>query len=447
MPSRELLAVLLVCSVVPAVVLVAGSIGFERTLRFSLGALVTWIAVAAPVVFINSWVIGAGLSEVSVSDQTIAGYFSAASVLPFVIFIARYFRDRHRAMPPILMWIAFVVLVAASSLLSPLSVVERNQRLLGLFNCLGLAMASLLARPRDRIIAVGVLAGTLAAHSVVGIAQFVGQFGGFDVNETIYRVAGIFGWSNTLGYLLAVVLPLVLCAAAGSTGRLRWLCVVASALAALALLLTFSRAALVAVFGAVVAMGFVRAWSHGLESRYAMTGLAVVAVAVMSAAVLNADFTSRFVYGDSANDLPTLNGRTRVWDLLLGEEPTLFGHGLWASRELLDRLDVPGRAPHNLYIESWYDFGVVGVAVLLAFHVVLLRQLARLSHRRGLDGLLATGGFGGVVASLLLGLSGSEFFHFSVGYYFFLIAFLPLGALLDEQKGTAKESWADARRG
>jgi hypothetical protein len=79
-----------------------------------------------------------------------------------------------------------------------------------------------------------------------------------------------------------------------------------------------------------------------------------------------------------------------------------------------------------LYLESLYDFGLVGAGLLVLVHIALAIYLARLGRRPGAERYLALGSFGAVAASLLHGLTGSELWHFSVGTYFFAIAFLPL---------------------
>src|SRR5205085_7214701 len=138
-------------------------------------------------------------------------------------------------------WLLFVAVTALSSPLSPLPRGILLQRFVGLFDYLGVALlVSSIGWRGKQMLALGVML-VLAAHSTLGIVQYVGRFDGFDAGDGVYRIAGAFGWSTTLGYLLAVGLPLAFALALGWSGYRRVLAVACGIVIAVGLALTFSR--------------------------------------------------------------------------------------------------------------------------------------------------------------------------------------------------------------
>ncbi len=419
----ELLAALAVVVLAPAVVLIGLAVDLERFARFSLSIVGLGLAVGAPTGLALVWSIGASLAEVGVRDQTLAGYLSAASLLPFLLLLALYMRGGPRLTHPLTVWLLFVAVTAISSPLSPLPRGVLIQRLVGLFDYLGVALLVVGLRDRAKSTIAIATCAAIAAHGVLGIAQYVGRFDGFDAGDGAYRVAGAFGWSTTLGYLLALGLPLSFALTVGARGALRIGMAVCSALMAIGLALTFSRTSEVAALAGCVAV----ALGAGRLSGRALGGLVVGGLALITLATLaGVDLTTRFLYGNSILDFATLNGRTVAWEALGSQTVTWLGHGLFAARDLLDQLVSGAIAPHNVYLESLYDFGVVGAALLVLVHLALIAYLGRLGRAAGPERYLALGSLGAVCASLLHGLTGSELWHFSVGTYFFAIAFLPL---------------------
>ncbi|HYW90166.1 MAG TPA: O-antigen ligase family protein [Chloroflexota bacterium] len=420
--SPELLAALAVVILAPTVVVVGLLIDLERLARFSLGVIGVGLALVTPTSLAVIWAAAAGLSEVGIGDQTIAGYLTAASLLPFLLLVGLFMRAMPRLDHPVTIWLLFVAVTAVSSPLSPLPRPLLVQRFAGLFDYLGLALlvAAVGGVAKQRVALT--MCAAMAAHSIVGVLQYIQRVDGFDAGDGIYRVAGAFGWSTTLGYLLALGLPLAFALILGSAGYERVVATVCAAIMAAALALTFSRTSLVAAAaGCLVVAGL------GRLSLRTLTGLGAGAAALAAlAAIGGVDVTARFLYGDSVLEFATLNGRTVAWDALFDQSLTLFGHGLFAARDLLDQLLSGAIAPHNVYLESLYDFGVVGATLLVWLHVALLVSLGRLARTPGPLRSIALGGLGAVFASLLHGLTGSELWHFSVGAYFFLIAFLPL---------------------
>ncbi|MEJ2357271.1 MAG: O-antigen ligase family protein, partial [Deinococcales bacterium] len=62
----------------------------------------------------------------------------------------------------------------------------------------------------------------------------------------------------------------------------------------------------------------------------------------------------------------------------------LLGHGFDSSKSLVARNFADLTSTHNAFLQMLYEFGVLGVALFVAIHVVLLRRAAALRNRYGL---------------------------------------------------------------
>ena len=102
-----------------------------------------------------------------------------------------------------------------------------------------------------------------------------------------------------------------------------------------------------------------------------------------------APLRDRFDQGDLSLSVGGTNinaeGRTKVWGVLWSEVPNdlLIGHGPGAASARSILVDPAFDHPHNDYLRILYDFGVVGLVLLVWFAVRsarLLRRASKLSH-------------------------------------------------------------------
>ena len=143
------------------------------------------------------------------------------------------------------------------------------------------------------------------------------------------------------------------------------------------LLATLARGAVAAgLLGSVVVL-----WAGAPRSRRVDLLAALALASSTLVAVLGGRLLEAAARGQSAEELATLNYRTRLWGLAadrLAEHP-LFGYGLGASRGLfLEETGLGGG--HNAFVDLAVNSGLVGLLLSLALvgaTAVTLRRLPR----------------------------------------------------------------------
>jgi O-antigen ligase len=215
--------------------------------------------------------------------------------------------------------------------------------------------------------------------------------------------------ANDLGRLYAIAYALLLFTWAEARDvALRWVLLAAAGLTAVALVLTFSRGAFVAL--AVVNVLYV------LWRRSPRTVIAAAVVGVAVLALAPAVVYERLATGEGAGLDAVSAGRLNgLWLPLLPEvlRHPLFGNGirsiLWseAMRQGAGHQVLAVSHPHNAYLEALLDMGVVGTALLCAYFVHVWRRLWALAKDPGLEPALR--GFFQGAAAALLGMLVSDF--------------------------------------
>lgn len=210
------------------------------------------------------------------------------------------------------------------------------------------------------------LLAVFALSHVVSVldAQGVMQLGDIEQRED-GRVQGLVGESNQYGAFVAMTLPALASAVVITRGVQRVLWSLATLITGVALIMTVSRGAFVAVIVACLC-GLV------LFRRYAPPGrllavagaslFAVVAVAALAFALGFGDLVYQRVVVGSSGDLgSTSSGRTEIWSTALEtmmEQPLSFITGFgWRAY-----FAMPFRfAPHNYYLNQWFNLGLIGL--------------------------------------------------------------------------------------
>lgn len=190
-----------------------------------------------------------------------------------------------------------------------------------------------------------------------------------------YR-GGRLDWPVTYANGLGLVAGLGLLLSLGRRSRL------GSAICLLALVLTFSRSAILATaVGAVVLL----AVEGRIPRRVAIAGGAILAVvAILVAQPLAARFAGPAPDERDARRLLDVSGHGRTdlwrsaWEQGLDRPIAGGGAGTWAEgyRQGADRLTAPANA-HSLPLETFAELGLVGVALLAAFVLLVARGARR----------------------------------------------------------------------
>lgn len=209
--------------------------------------------------------------------------------------------------------------------------------------------------------------------------------------------------ANDLGRLYVSAYALLLFTwAAAAPGGPRALLLATLGLTVIALVLTFSRGALL---GFMVVNVLFLAWHRSGKVLLLGALLALAAPLLVPDAVFE---RLGMGFGEGANAVSA--GRLEgLWLPLLPAvlESPVFGHGLgsilWSDAMHVAAVD-PARVigathPHNAYLEALLDVGVVGLALLLAYYLHVYRGLRALGADAALDPRLA-GFFQGAAAGL-----------------------------------------------
>jgi O-antigen ligase len=325
--------------------------------------------------------------------------------------------------------------IALGAFRSPIGLAQFGVDFLGLVNfaaIMFLAFTTLTTKQRfERYVDIVVAASTAVA--LLGVLQYVYRLGGYQepgVNW-IYRVGSIFGWANSLGCFLLLVIPVSIYRVVIARAEGRGIWITALAVQFVALGLTFSRAVTASEIVALIVTGLFL--TPKVRNRI-LALLGAFALVVVLALFIPGLGLSHRILGDNPE---TLNARTQAWGALLQnlDLSNPFGHGWLASYALLGE-DLPGGvgAPHNLYLQVLYDTGYVGLFLLLATLLLLIAgawRRARRSH--GAARIAAAVTLGGLVGVVVYLAFGNEILNLAIGPYFWLLAVWPYVPIIARQ--------------
>lgn len=309
-----------------------------------------------------------------------------------------------------------------------------------------------------RATAIGVFIGGAALVSLLAIGQVLTGRGVVAV-EGVRRALGTYAHPNALALYLvrAAAFGLGLLVLAPTPRRERWLLAALPTLL-LALLLTFSRGALIGLGVGIAFLGFAALYHRSdpemdeapSKLRIAMVAAcALYAVGVLLVTVLSLTGAITLRGGDS------LGLREMIWrsTLAMIRDHPAFGVGLdqffyqYAPR-YIDPAAWGERYtshPHNLFLDFWTRLGIMGLAWIvwtlgsLGFAVVRGWQIATENARR-----LIVAATIASVAALVHGLVDNFYFLIDLAFvWWFLIALVAIAS--DDPAVTARRSSAAAK--
>ncbi len=268
--------------------------------------------------------------------------------------------------------------------------------------------------------------------SLYGIYGYITKQNGTpdDITPSLFRITSIFASTpTTLALFLSIIIPLALYRTFTLQGFKRIGSLILVILFLVTLGLTFTRATYISV---PLGMGIMVLFLPSRKMKIGLfSGIASLAIlAVLLAVVGNVPIFDRFF----EQDVTTLNGRIYLWNGLLDHfDPTqLLGNGPGASDFLLARLGLvfglglQAIAPHSLFLGTLYDFGIIGVTLLIGVFIALLVSLitgmrkATNDHRVLFAAALAV-----FVNVILQSFASNDFWIQGVDIYFWIIMVLP----------------------
>lgn len=220
----------------------------------------------------------------------------------------------------------------------------------------------------------------LAALAVAGAGDLELRAGGAQASN---RATGAFNHPNLLAMYLGLGLPLAIVSAIQARGVWRVVGAAATCLILAALLLTLSRAAILA---SVVAVGMLLAWP-AFRRTLAVGVIVVIVTAPLGLAPLLESRDASIIrtrLGTITQERDT-NPRLRIYSMapeMIADRPVLgFGIGSFARWSpdygMRDRYGVPFAHAHNVALTIAVEAGLLGLAALAAF----FWQLASLARR------------------------------------------------------------------
>lgn len=191
-----------------------------------------------------------------------------------------------------------------------------------------------------------------------------------------FRLFGLGANPNSIATLAIANLLLTL----NQSFRRRWIEGINLAATLAVLLLAQSQTSWVATLIAVPALLLGRAQFRLMRARtlaVLVLGVLVIGVGVLAAVSLSTHGVSLsdFATGDRYRELTTLTGRSAIWDAAIAEwrDSPLFGHGpsMWDATYRARLGMAFAFNAHNQYLQSLSIAGLVGLAALLPYLVVL----------------------------------------------------------------------------
>lgn len=411
--------------------IVAGLIALYRFEIFLLGLLV----------------LRTSLDAVNVSSSSGSGIDPGAAVgLVFLIAAAfwllaqrRWGHWRKTSAPVWWLWTFTAVTgISAAGAAMPLTTLEATTKVAA-----GVVMFQVLEQYiHQRPERVKKLFGALLISSIppciVAAYQFVVGHGD-SVGVSVARVTGTYVHPSSLANFLLFTLPVSIMLIGWCRGRARVAAVAITSVYGVMLILTYTRAAWVA---AVVFLVYL-----GVRYKPAILWALLVAVAVLVIAVPTVSNRFSDLGGSSAQSATVANGgdsnslswRMNYWKSLLPEAKHDLVNGI--GFEMVQATNPQHLDPHNGFVQSYVELGIVGVITLIGLLVSFVTYLRRRVHfaRTPWEKMLAMIAIGAAIGWIAQ-MPMENLFDQTFVYWYFAVA-LTFGYPMSE---TSDEAAADS---
>ena len=355
-------------------------------------------------------------------------------------------KEALQRMPALAFWLVYFIWILLSMGISPVSLQEFFTIWTTQLDFFALSvLVVLIIDSRQKLLLfIDAMIAPAIFIALYGLWGFtIHQHGVVDPSTGYFRISSIFyDTPPTLGLYLSVLIPITIyriftlrkflpiCAGVGILLLLM-----------LALGMTFNRGTLLAVgIGLVVTVLFLP--TNKMRGLAFAAGTSIVGLILLATTLADIPILSRF----ANNDITSLNGRTYLWQALIDhfDPAQILGYGMKSSDVLLTQLQVGfgggviATAAHNIYLESLFEHGIIGLILMslgfLSFGWILIRQYIRSSHEHKL--LLAIA-IGTLVSIIVQGYESNDIWNQGVGIYFFVLMALPFTRYWDSQKPRA----------
>jgi O-antigen ligase len=214
---------------------------------------------------------------------------------------------------------------------------------------------------------------TMNIIALIAIGQYVTRIGGI-YQEGIYRAVGTFGGFNDYAFILSVFICFSLyfiLIADNHKARIYW--TITIALNIIALFGTVSKTALFNTALIFMIMSMFLSWKRKFQLFIGGTIIGVILFEVLILSGAYSALVTRF--GDTTSFMWRLEIWRTLYNLVL-QGNIFVGQGAEASRSFLQMLVVPGEsfAPHNIYLETLYNFGIIGLIPFVLMFIFAMFQ-------------------------------------------------------------------------
>jgi len=206
----------------------------------------------------------------------------------------------------------------------------------------------------------------------------------YSVNFLELGASAFMGQSNLLGisYILLYPLPLALCL---QKKFFKWFCVI------LGFIVVLSSVKRGGMMGYVLAM-FVYYFVHNYyikRSKHFLRNTILLGILCLIAFIIYDRIVSESIIGKIMDRISNISqdrgsGRLQIWSGLINKMPDLsigrilVGHGFLGSTQF-----VPGKiGAHNDFLESFFDYGLIGLCIYIWFYVIFFRKLRSLIKQK-----------------------------------------------------------------
>lgn len=209
--------------------------------------------------------------------------------------------------------------------------------------------------------------------AVIALAQYFTGMGGIS-KEGFYRIRGTFFNYNDYAFVLAIFICFALTLLLNSSTvkqKIYWVATIL--LNCMALMGTFSKTAMVNTLLAFFVMSMFLPWKRKIQLFGSLIGLGVLLGAYV---VLSGNMTALV---NRFTDTSSLSWRYEIWNTLWNmilQGNLLIGQGANASQNYLQLVVPRGEsfAPHNVFMETMYNFGLVGLIPFILTFVCIIFQ-------------------------------------------------------------------------
>ncbi|MFN6964141.1 MAG: O-antigen ligase family protein [Pyrinomonadaceae bacterium] len=265
-----------------------------------------------------------------------------------------------------------ILLVFFSVTLTTLDSAKRIQRFVAVLTVFGAVFAFF-----------AILQGVLSPAKIYGIyeRQFATPYGSF-VNR-----------HNFAAYMeMTIAVPLAMLLTGAVARDKRLLYVTAIALMGIALLLSGSRGGLVALLAEIAILLFLTTTSRTAKGIAIKAALAIaLLIAVIGGAIFVGGESSLSRFAETAGSEDVSSNRTHIWDVTVEviRQNLPLGAGIGAFDTAYTRYDTSSglervEQAHNDYLQVLADAGVPGLVIGIAFLVVFIAEVKRVSRRKNL---------------------------------------------------------------